>query len=41
MISGIKKEPLIPKDQSQISVERSTGPAPAIGAHMRIYTAVL
>ena len=26
MISGIEKEPLIPKDQSQISVERSTGP---------------
>ena len=41
MISGIEKEPLIPRDQPQISVERSTGSDPAIGAHMRIYTAVL
>jgi hypothetical protein len=33
MIGGIEKEPLIPRDQSQISVERSTGPSPAIGTH--------
>jgi hypothetical protein len=35
MLIGIEKEPLIPKDQSQLSVERSTGPCPAIGTHMR------
>ena len=29
----IKKEPLIPKVQSQIYVERSTGPALVIGTH--------
>jgi len=27
----IEKEPLISKDQSQFSVERSTGPTPTIG----------
>jgi len=28
----IEKEPLISKDQSQFSVERSTGPTPSIGS---------
>ncbi|SVC83607.1 uncharacterized protein METZ01_LOCUS336461, partial [marine metagenome] len=29
------------KDQSQISVERSTGPTPVIGTHTRINTALI
>jgi len=29
----IEKEPLIPRDQSQISVERSTSPAPVVRPH--------
>ena len=33
MIAGIEKEPLIPRDQSQISVERSTGPSLVIRTH--------
>ena len=36
----IRKEPLIPKDQSQISVERSTGPSPVIGTHTLTHIAV-
>ena len=39
-LAGIKKEPLILKDQSQFSVERSTGPSPAIGIHTRINIAL-
>jgi len=33
MLIGIEKELLIPKDQSQFLVERSTGPGPANGTH--------
>ena len=40
MLIGIEKEPLIPKDQSQFLVERSTGPGPAIGTHMLINTPI-